>query len=74
MSFAAAMLVALALDLAVGWPDALYRRIGHPVSWLGRAIAFGEASLHKGEPAARRANISPISRISFTGPSMSACW
>ena len=32
-------LTALALDVAIGWPDALFRRIGHPVSWLGRLIA-----------------------------------
>lgn len=31
-------LVALALDVLIGWPDALYRRIGHPVTWIGRLI------------------------------------
>ncbi|MCG6883311.1 MAG: adenosylcobinamide-phosphate synthase CbiB [Silicimonas sp.] len=54
MSFAGAMLVALALDVAVGWPDALYRRIGHPVSWIGRAISAGEKALNKGNSRARR--------------------
>ena len=43
MSFVAAMAlamaVALAVDAAVGWPDAIYRRIGHPVTWLGRLIS-----------------------------------
>jgi adenosylcobinamide-phosphate synthase len=32
-------LVALALDALIGWPDWLYRRISHPVVWLGRLIA-----------------------------------
>jgi adenosylcobinamide-phosphate synthase len=32
-------LVALALDAMIGWPDGLYRRISHPVVWLGWLIA-----------------------------------
>lgn len=39
MSAAAAMLAALALDAAVGWPDPVFRRIGHPVTWIGALIA-----------------------------------
>ena len=38
MSFAAAMLVAMLVDAAAGWPDRLYRRIGHPVTWIGALI------------------------------------
>lgn len=47
MSFAGAMLVALALDLAFGWPNALFLRIGHPVTWLGRLIGGLEAGLNR---------------------------
>lgn len=32
-------LVALALDATLGWPDRLYRRIGHPVGGFARIIA-----------------------------------
>ncbi len=39
MSFAAVMLVALAIDAALGWPAAVYRRIGHPVTWAGALVA-----------------------------------
>ncbi len=39
MSFASMMLVAMAIDALLGWPEALYRRIGHPVTWLGALIA-----------------------------------
>jgi adenosylcobinamide-phosphate synthase len=46
-SFAAAMLIALAIDAAIGWPDAVYRRIGHPVTWLGRLITALEARLNR---------------------------
>jgi adenosylcobinamide-phosphate synthase len=32
------MLVAMAIDAVLGWPGALFARIGHPVSWLGDLI------------------------------------
>ncbi len=48
MNFALMMLGALALDLAFGWPDRLYARIGHPVTWLGRAITMAERRLNRG--------------------------
>lgn len=56
MSFALAMLVALMLDVAIGWPDALYRSIGHPVTWIGRLIARLELSFNPPEatPAIKR--------------------
>jgi adenosylcobinamide-phosphate synthase len=38
LGFAGAMAVAMALDALVGWPDALFARIGHPVTWLGALI------------------------------------
>lgn len=54
MSFAGAMLVAMAIDAVLGWPDTLYRRIGHPVTWLGRLIAALEARLNTGGDGRRR--------------------
>ncbi|WP_353474407.1 adenosylcobinamide-phosphate synthase CbiB [Salipiger sp. H15] len=48
MSFALMMLGGMALDLLLGWPEWLYARIGHPVTWLGRAIAALEARLNRG--------------------------
>ncbi|MDR6790433.1 adenosylcobinamide-phosphate synthase [Sphingomonas sp. BE138] len=36
-------LAALALDAAIGWPAALYARVGHPVGGVARAIAACEA-------------------------------
>ena len=46
---AIAMLIALALDVAIGWPDWLYRRIGHPVGWMGRVIAEADRRLNRSE-------------------------
>ena len=36
-------LAALAIDAALGWPAALYARIGHPVGVFARLIGWGEA-------------------------------
>ncbi|WP_243429816.1 adenosylcobinamide-phosphate synthase CbiB [Acetobacter sacchari] len=43
----AAMLIALALDAMIGWPDSVYLRIGHPVTWLGRLIDLGDRGLNR---------------------------
>ena len=51
MIFASAMLVAMAVDWAVGWPGALYRRIGHPVTWIGALIRWLDRVLNReGDP------------------------
>ncbi|MBB2181025.1 cobalamin biosynthesis protein CobD [Gluconacetobacter tumulicola] len=41
------MLVALMLDAAVGWPQNLYARVGHPVTWLGALIDAGDRRLNR---------------------------
>ncbi len=38
--FAALALVAAAIEAAAGYPDSVYRRIGHPVSWIGALIGW----------------------------------
>lgn len=40
--FAGAMLVALAVDAVLGWPDRVFDRIGHPVTWAGDVISRAE--------------------------------
>ncbi|WP_405405679.1 adenosylcobinamide-phosphate synthase CbiB [Paracoccus sp. Ld10] len=46
-------LLALLLDTMIGWPDAVFRRIGHPVTWAGRLITALDRALNRGR--ARRA-------------------
>ncbi|MEL7151129.1 MAG: adenosylcobinamide-phosphate synthase CbiB [Pseudomonadota bacterium] len=53
MSFAAAMLIALLIDVAVGWPDAVFRRVGHPVTWIGALISGLEVGLNRGSRTRR---------------------
>jgi len=50
----AAMLAALAMDIALGWPMPLFNRIGHPVTWLGRLISWLDHHTNCGTPALRR--------------------
>jgi len=35
-------LVAGAVEAGVGYPDAVYRAIGHPVTWMGRLISWAD--------------------------------
>ena len=57
MGFAGAMAVAMVVDALVGWPDRLFARIGHPVTWLGKMIAALDARWNRetDTPAMRRA-------------------
>lgn len=37
--YSSMMLVALVIDSIFGWPQGLYARIGHPVSWIGQLVS-----------------------------------
>ena len=51
----AVLALALAIEAAAGYPDALYRALGHPVTWIGRLIGTLDATLNRGSFARRRA-------------------
>lgn len=60
MKFAFSLPLALAaaiLDATIGYPDALYRAIGHPVTWMGAWLSMLERKLNSPtlDFAARRA-------------------
>jgi adenosylcobinamide-phosphate synthase len=55
MSTAAAMALALVIDAALGWPRALFRRIGHPVTWIGALVAALDRRWNRGGRWRRRA-------------------
>lgn len=47
-------LLALALEAALGYPPAVYRVIGHPVTWMGALIGWLDRGLNRdGDPFAR---------------------
>ena len=53
--FCALAFLTLLIEVAVGYPDALYRAIGHPVTWIGRLIGWFDRNLNRdNHPAERR--------------------
>ena len=57
------LLGALLLEAALGYPQALYARIGHPVTWIGGLIAWLDRSLNRegsGFAARRAAGIAAL--------------
>jgi adenosylcobinamide-phosphate synthase len=49
--------IAMLVELCVGYPATLHRAIGHPVTWMGRLIAWLDRTLNRetATPQARRA-------------------
>jgi adenosylcobinamide-phosphate synthase len=66
------MLVALGLEAAFGWPDWLFRRIGHPVTWIGAAISYCDARLNR--PGAFRVVAGGAATGLVTGSVVLAAW
>lgn len=56
-------LVALALDAAIGWPSALYRRIGHPVGLFARIIESCERHWNRPDSPERRRLVAGIATV-----------
>lgn len=54
MTIAGMILIALGIEALIGWPEALYRRIGHPVVWIGHAITWGDQEHNQGTDHYRR--------------------
>jgi adenosylcobinamide-phosphate synthase len=42
-------LVAVVLEAIIGYPDFVYRAIGHPVTWIGRLIAWCDRTWNSGQ-------------------------
>ena len=75
MTGALIMLLALAIDGALGWPTPLYARIGHPVTWLGAVIAALDRHLNRdvaSDPIRRLAGI--LTAFGVTGLAAGAGW
>ncbi len=47
-------MLALAIEAAAGYPDALYRAVGHPVTWIGRLIDALDRRLNRGSATRRK--------------------
>jgi adenosylcobinamide-phosphate synthase len=51
--FADLALVAIATEAMVGYPNALYRLVGHPVTWIGRFITWCDEAWNSGAQSSR---------------------
>ena len=56
MIFAFITLLAFLIDIALGWPAAIYRHIKHPVVWIGALITWFETRLNRGPAHQKRFN------------------
>ena len=66
MSYALMMLTAMAIDLSFGWPDWLYRRIGHPVTWLGALIRTLDLALNHDHASDARRRLAGVATLIVT--------
>jgi adenosylcobinamide-phosphate synthase len=55
--------LSLAAEALVGYPDALFRAVGHPVTWLGRLIAFLDRTLNRATDSDRRRRIAGVAAL-----------
>jgi adenosylcobinamide-phosphate synthase len=52
VAFTGAMVVAMSVDALLGWPDPLFARIGHPVTWLAGLIDFLDKNWNRSSASA----------------------
>ena len=75
MSFAGAMAVAMTVDALLGWPGALFARIGHPVTWIGRLISLLDRSWNRSAAAPAIRRIAGVAAaLSVIGPCVALGW
>jgi adenosylcobinamide-phosphate synthase len=69
------VLAAAVLEAAVGYPDALHRRVPHPVAWIGALISSLEAGLnHSGFSEIMRRLLGVVTLAIIVGVSALAGW
>ncbi|GHE02134.1 cobalamin biosynthesis protein CobD [Defluviimonas sp. 20V17] len=66
MLYALPMLIALVIDAGLGWPDRLYRRLGHPVVWIGALIGQLDRHWNRDRASAARRRAAGIATALLT--------
>lgn len=59
------VLVALTVEAVFGYPQRLYRAIGHPVSWIGRLLAWTDKSWNTPDKTFRRRRIAGLAALAL---------
>jgi adenosylcobinamide-phosphate synthase len=62
--FPALALAALIIEAVAGYPDGLLRRVGHPVTWMGRLIALLDWRWNTGAFSAARRRLHGVMAVS----------
>jgi len=63
------------IEACVGWPDRLYRRISHPVVWIGALIAALDARWNRsGDSATRRVLLGAACTVTVVGVCTAIAW
>jgi len=69
------MAVAMTVDAVLGWPGALFARIGHPVTWIGRLISLLDRSWNRSVAAPAIRRIAGVAAaLSVIGPCVALGW
>jgi adenosylcobinamide-phosphate synthase len=55
--------IAMLIELCVGYPSALHRAIGHPVTWIGRLIAWLDRTLNRETATAPMRRVAGVAAI-----------
>lgn len=58
--------LALLVELTIGYPERLYRLIGHPVTWIGHLIAALDEWLNREEDAPARRRLMGVAGLGIT--------
>ena len=66
-------LMAVLIEAVVGYPDALYRRIGHPVGWIGALIARLDADLNRAAAAFGARRLAGVAALVLILAAAGAC-
>ncbi len=75
MSSAAIMLLAMIIDVAVGWPRALFVRLGHPVTWIGALVSTLDRAFNRDDASDRtRRMAGAIGAVGVIAIAAIACW
>lgn len=60
LEFLLIALLALGLESIIGYPDLLFRKIGHPVTWMGALIGLLDRTLNRDELDADRRRLNGV--------------
>ncbi len=69
------LLLAVLLDALLGYPNWIFRKIGHPVTWIGSVITFADCRLNRKEmPAGRRKLLGAVTVLGVAGVAVAAAF